>query len=431
MCLMLKCMQTSKVQIQINNQIWSSCFWRFAILVMLIIVGHLVIHLDMVAELVRTEVHKIREIIRSTTKTTITSSSKREKEVQMGLPSQRRSRCQHVCSWSSGTPCSQPTSLDGVKPSFLEWSEEVIAYLAVTDYQEFIPLLSAAAASKDVIGKDVMFKGTLSENMENIDKVTAQRLKKEQDKVKAQTENEPQEVQDLTKEIKETQGEIVDLKAKLEQKKSTLLTADFFLRCTLLHATSGNPDVMVRRIVRTSDSDSGAVTGLEIWRQMSIYFAGAKTRTASLLKQIMSPVEWNAEKSKDVIQQCYHWLELISKYEAVSSEKISDSVKITLALQMSKGTLLSLSTSASAIPQRGLRFMHFWSTTSTMQFLLTSSPPISSIRRRRPRSIPSRKAKAKVKNQKGKKVKGQERQRKISLLNLWKIRTHLKSVLVE
>ena len=50
-------------------------------------------------------------------------------------------------------------------------------------------------------------------------------------------------------------------------------------------------------------------------------------------------VEWNAEKSKDVIEQYYHWLELISKYEAISSEKISDTVKITLALQNVKGNL--------------------------------------------------------------------------------------------
>ena len=61
----------------------------------------------------------------------------------------------------------QPTSFDGVKPSFLEWSEEVTAYLAVTDYQEFKPLLSAAETSKDVIEKNVMFKGMLSENMED------------------------------------------------------------------------------------------------------------------------------------------------------------------------------------------------------------------------------------------------------------------------
>ena len=43
-----------------------------------------------------------------------------------------------------------------------------------------------------------------------------------------------------------------------------------------------------------------------------------------------------------------------------------------------------------------------------MQFLLTSSPSISSINRRRPRSTPSRKAKAKVKNQRGKKAKDQK-----------------------
>ena len=136
------------------------------------------------------------------------------------------------------------------------------------------------------------------------------------------------------------QEEFDKLTSQIEQKKSALLKADFFLRYTLLHATSGDPNVMVRRIMRTSDSDSGSVTGLEIWRQMSIHIAGsAKTRTVSLLKQIMSPVEWNAEKSKDVIQQYDHWLELISKYEAISSEKITDTVKITLALQNVKENL--------------------------------------------------------------------------------------------
>ena len=40
---MLKGMQTSKVQIQANNQVWSSCF---AVLVMFIFCGHFVIHFD-------------------------------------------------------------------------------------------------------------------------------------------------------------------------------------------------------------------------------------------------------------------------------------------------------------------------------------------------------------------------------------------------
>ena len=57
------------------------------------------------------------------------------------------------------------------------------------------------------------------------------------------------------------------------------------------------------------------------------------TRTVSLLKQIMSLAEWNVEKSKDITQQYYHWLKLISKYDVFSCERISDTVKITLELQ--------------------------------------------------------------------------------------------------
>ena len=43
------------------------------------------------------------------------------------------------------------------------------------------------------------------------------------------------------------------------------------------------------------------------------------------------------------MQLCYlwqpNWLELISRYEAISSDKITDTVKITLALQNVKGNL--------------------------------------------------------------------------------------------
>ena len=285
--------------------------------------------------------------------------------------------------------------------------EEVIVYLAVTDYHEFIPLLSATAASKDVIEKDVTFKGILSENIENLDKVTAQRLKKEQDKVKAQDANRPQDVQDLTKEITAIQEEIDKLNSKLEQKKSALLKADFFLRYTLLLATSGDPNVIVRRIMRTSDSDSGAVTGLEIWRQMSIHFAGsAKTPTVSILKQIMSPVEWNAEKSKDVIQQYYHGLELISKYVAISSEKITDTVKITLALQNVKGTLaqsLNVSISDSTTwPQVHALLINYFNNAVPVNL-----KPIYQFDQSEKTEINSfKKGKAKVKNQKDKKGKG-------------------------
>ena len=36
-----------------------------------------------------------------------------------------------------------PTSFDGVKPSYVEWSEEILTFLSVTDYQEFVPVLQA------------------------------------------------------------------------------------------------------------------------------------------------------------------------------------------------------------------------------------------------------------------------------------------------
>ena len=51
-----------------------------------------------------------------------------------------------------------PTAFDGVKPSFMEWSKEMIVCLAITDYQELMPLSSTAAISKDVVEKNVMFK---------------------------------------------------------------------------------------------------------------------------------------------------------------------------------------------------------------------------------------------------------------------------------
>ena len=54
----------------------------------------------------------------------------------------------------------------------MERSEEAIAFLAVTDYQEFIPLLAAAASSKDVVESGMMLKGVLSDLVEDIRKIS-------------------------------------------------------------------------------------------------------------------------------------------------------------------------------------------------------------------------------------------------------------------
>ena len=64
-----------------------------------------------------------------------------------------------------------PTSFDGVKPSYVEWSEEILTFLSVTDYQEFVPILQAITGHKDVITKKVFMEGVLSEIIEEIKKL--------------------------------------------------------------------------------------------------------------------------------------------------------------------------------------------------------------------------------------------------------------------
>ena len=56
-----------------------------------------------------------------------------------------------------------PTSFDGSKPSHVEWSKELLTFLAVTDYQDFVPILHAVTGHKVVITKKVFIEGALSE----------------------------------------------------------------------------------------------------------------------------------------------------------------------------------------------------------------------------------------------------------------------------
>ena len=77
MCHMLKCMMTSKIEIQAHTLVWSV---SFLVLVMFTLCGHLVVSSDMVAEQVRIKVQKIRKTIRSVTETTASSSRERERK---------------------------------------------------------------------------------------------------------------------------------------------------------------------------------------------------------------------------------------------------------------------------------------------------------------------------------------------------------------
>ena len=136
-------------------------------------------------------------------------------------------------------------------------------------------------------------------------------------------EMEPDQVEYLTKETTE-------LNEMKPSRESVLMKADNFPRYVLLRATSRDPNVMVRRFARASSSDSEVVTGLDIWRQMAVTYArSAQTQVGTRLKQIMPPTEWNPGRSPSVLQMHHHWLELISKCESLSSEKIASSIKIT------------------------------------------------------------------------------------------------------
>ena len=159
-----------------------------------------------------------------------------------------------------------PTSFDGVKPSYVEWSEEILTFLSVTDYQEFVPILQAVTGHKDVITKKIFVEGVLSELIEEI---------KDKNTELEEVTSGARIVADQDAEIESIKGEIKTLEEKRDSRVLTLLKADNFLRYVLFHSTTGDPNVMVRRIMRTTSSDSEVVTGLEIWRQMAVTYAGS------------------------------------------------------------------------------------------------------------------------------------------------------------
>ena len=94
------------------------------------------------------------------------------------------------------------------------------------------------------------------------------------------------------------QAEIDVLNKKRASRASTLMKADNFLRYVLLHSTSGNPNIMVRRIMRTSSSDSDVVTDSKSGVNGRHLCRISSTRAVTLLKQIMTPTEWKSRKNQ-------------------------------------------------------------------------------------------------------------------------------------
>ena len=120
-----------------------------------------------------------------------------------------------------------PTSFDGVKPSYVEWSEEILTFLSVTNYQEFVPILQAVTGHKEVITKKVFIEGVLSEIIEEIKNVN---LDLETVSSGARV------VDDQDAEVERLKGEIKNLEEKRDSRGLTLIKADNFLRYVLLRS---------------------------------------------------------------------------------------------------------------------------------------------------------------------------------------------------
>ena len=120
--------------------------------------------------------------------------------------------------------------------------------------------------------------------------------------------------------------EITSLKEKLEQEISTLLKVDFVFCNTLFIRQQATPKCHGQK---DHEDFKTQIQALSLdWRfgvKWHINLQGHQTpKTVSLLKQIVNPVELNVHKWKGVLRRCYRWLELISKYEALKGEKVTD-----------------------------------------------------------------------------------------------------------
>ena len=221
--------------------------------------------------------------------------------------------------------------------------------------------------------------------MEKIKRKTDDQVKKEPGRARAQAEYRPPEVECLNKETQDVVTEITSLNGNLEQKKSTLLKADsfyhafFFTRRPAIQSfqtsCSGESCRLQTQIQAQSLDQRFGVT----WPINSQgHWKPGRSRCSSRSRH---QLRVTSRKLKDVITTT-GW-NSSQKYEALSGEKVTDTVKETLALQNVRGNLaqsLSFSVGDSTrSPSRHQRRL--------------------SVDKER-RSAPSRRAKAKVKNQK-------------------------------
>ena len=161
---------------------------------------------------------------------------------------ERKSTCSLMIIASFQKCVNQRHSMESNR-SFMEWSEEIIAFLAISDYQEFIFLLTAAASSEDVIQADVMSTGVLSKpSKRSKEKITIRSKIKQIEQI-FKPKTRLQKIQGFNNK----QFKTLPLSSPHNQKKTgaeniNRAQGGFFSGTLLLHAISGDPNVKVRRI---------------------------------------------------------------------------------------------------------------------------------------------------------------------------------------
>eukprot|EP00971_Amphidinium_carterae_P215030 4267541-Amphidinium_carterae.1 len=121
------------------------------------------------------------------------------------------------------------------------------------------------------------------------------------------------------------------LNESINTRPKRLIDASNFLNYILFHTTKGEPNLLVRRLIRTS-------SGLETWRQLYIKYAGGhRHRQIHLLQRILHP-QWSQSPSA-IISEYYKWLEDIAQYAIETTDTISEPIKIAVVLQHIKGPL--------------------------------------------------------------------------------------------
>ena len=212
----------------------------------------------------------------------------------------------------------------------MEWSEEVIAYLAA----HWLAGAHTTPRGISIIQRRHCNRGyvqgyPLLPHVCKIKVKTNDQIMKETDQGNAQSENNDLEVQDLTKQVQGIVTEITSLTDKRDQKKSSLIKADFLPRYTLLHATSKDPSIVVRRIMWTSNSDSGTVTGLDGDLASNDSSACKVIKNQNVFVAQADHVTCRVECRGDSFQSMKH----------LAARRLPTESKITLALESVKGNL--------------------------------------------------------------------------------------------